>query len=176
MTVSDPVSLPYDDAPILPDWPVIAQASLPDEAATDALAARLSQALCPGDTLLLSGALGAGKTHMARALIRHRTAQPDVPAPSPTFTLIQTYDTPRGEVWHSDLYRLSDVQELDELGLDEALGTALCLIEWPDRMAPEWPMACLLHLAHLPNGTRRATLSAAPGYAPATALRRAMTG
>lgn len=175
MSVSNPVSLPEDDAPILPDWPIVARVSLPDEAASDALAARLSDALAPGDTLLLSGALGAGKTHIARALIRAWSGQPETPVPSPTFTLIQTYGAERGEVWHSDLYRLSDPQELGELGLDEAVGNALCLIEWPDRLAPDWPRACLLHLEHQPDGTRSATLRAAQDYAPATRVSEALS-
>lgn len=175
MTSADPVSSPDDDAPILPDWPLLARVTLADEAASDALALRLALTLQPGDTLLLSGALGAGKTHIARAVIRVLTGRSDEPVPSPTFTLVQTYDTATAEVWHADLYRLSDPQELAELGLDEALGTALCLIEWPDRAAPDWPTACLLHLDREPDDTRKAALFALPGHPAAARLSKALT-
>jgi tRNA threonylcarbamoyladenosine biosynthesis protein TsaE len=174
MTSADPVSLPDDDAPLLPDWPLLARTTLADEAASDALAQRLAMALEPGDTLLLSGALGAGKTHIARAIIRAWTGLPDEPVPSPTFTLVQTYDTPRAEVWHADLYRLSDPQELAELGLDEALGAALCLIEWPDRSAPHWPAGCLLHLERQPDDGRAASLFASPGHVATARLSKAL--
>ncbi len=173
MTSADPVSLPSDDAPILPDWPVSTQIDLADEAASDALAHRLSVVLEPGDTLLLSGALGAGKTHIARALIRSWMGNPDEPVASPTFTLVQTYASDRGEIWHADLYRLSDPQELVELGLDDAFGASLCLIEWPDRIAPDWPRACLLHLKRQDDDTRRATLMVAPGVKMAPRLAKA---
>ena len=108
--------------------------ALPDEAATAALAVRLSGRLDPGDTVLLSGPIGSGKSAFARALIRHRLGDPRAEVPSPTFTLVQTYDTPEGEIWHADLYRLGHVDEIVELGLEEAFDTALCLIEWPDRL------------------------------------------
>ncbi|MEX3017654.1 tRNA (adenosine(37)-N6)-threonylcarbamoyltransferase complex ATPase subunit type 1 TsaE [Gymnodinialimonas hymeniacidonis] len=170
MTSADPVSLPSDDAPILPDWPVAAQLDLGDEDVSNALAQRISDVLETEDTLLLSGALGAGKTHIARALIRRWMGKADEPVPSPTFTLVQTYATKRGDIWHADLYRLSDPQELDELGLDEAFGTDLCLIEWPDRLAPDWPDACLLHLERQPDDTRRAVLLAPEGKAMAARL------
>ena len=173
MTSAEPVSLPADDAPILPDWPVVARADLPDEAATIALAKRLAEHLHPRDTLLLSGALGAGKTHIARALIRAWLSDADASVPSPTFTLVQCYDSPRGEVWHADLYRLSDAQELTELGLDEAFGAAVCLIEWPDRMAPDWPDAALLHLDRTPGDTRQATLRILPEHPAVDRLTRA---
>ncbi len=89
-----------------------------------------------GDTILLSGAVGAGKSHFARALIQLRLAMlgrwEDVP--SPTFTLVQTYDLGEVEVWHADLYRVQDARECLELGLDQAFEQAICLIEWPDRL------------------------------------------
>jgi len=100
---------------------------------TAAFGAALAELLEAGDTLLLSGDLGTGKSHLARSLIRaHIGAAEDVP--SPTFTLVQTYDTPAFEIWHADLYRLGSVQEVEELGLTEAFDTAVCLIEWPDRL------------------------------------------
>ena len=106
-----------------------------DETLTAALARMLAATLRPGQTILLDGPVGAGKTHFARAFIRARQGDAAEDVPSPTFTLVQTYDDPMGtEIWHADLYRLSDPSELAELGLDEALTDAICLIEWPDRL------------------------------------------
>ena len=103
----------------------------PDETAR--LATRLGASLRAGDTLLLEGGIGAGKSHFARALILSRLAEPE-DVPSPTFTLVQTYDLPECELWHADLYRLCDPDQIVELGLLDATSTAICLIEWPDRM------------------------------------------
>lgn len=101
---------------------------------TAMLARCLSFDLRPGDCLRLQGDLGAGKSHFARALIRTRLGDPWAEVPSPTFTLVQTYDAPDGsEIWHADLYRLSDPAELAELGLEDAFSSAITLIEWPDR-------------------------------------------
>ncbi|MBC9246306.1 tRNA (adenosine(37)-N6)-threonylcarbamoyltransferase complex ATPase subunit type 1 TsaE [Paracoccus sp. 11-3] len=106
-----------------------------NETLTAALARMLAATAKPGQTILLDGPVGAGKTHFARAFIRARQGDLAEDVPSPTFTLVQTYDDPRGtEIWHADLYRLTDPSELDELGLDEALDSAVSLIEWPDRM------------------------------------------
>ncbi|MEJ6392939.1 tRNA (adenosine(37)-N6)-threonylcarbamoyltransferase complex ATPase subunit type 1 TsaE [Gymnodinialimonas sp. 2305UL16-5] len=176
--MADPVQIAIDpDSPQRPGWPVIAEATLVDDTATDALGAGLAKILQPGDTLLLSGGLGAGKTHLARALIRAALHHPEEPVPSPTFTLVQTYPLPGGiHIWHADLYRLGDPAELLELGLDEALGTDICLIEWPDRLAPDWPTdASLLHLAV--NGTsRRAHLSLGPDARFGSQLTKVLTG
>ena len=106
--------------------------------ATARLAERLGALLRPGDCLLLDGPIGAGKTHFARALIQSLMELPE-DVPSPTFTLVQTYDTEAGELWHADLYRLSSPDEIEELGLTEAMETAICLIEWPDRLGPLTP-------------------------------------
>ena len=105
----------------------------PDETAE--LAQRLGAQLSAGDTILLTGDVGAGKTHFARALIQSLlAAYEDVP--SPTFTLVQVYDAVSGiEIWHADLYRLSDPSKTEELGLTDAMENAICLIEWPDRLA-----------------------------------------
>ena len=106
--------------------------------ATDALGARLAARLRPGDSVLLSGDLGAGKSHLARAVIRALCGA-GTEVPSPTYTLVQSYDGPFGPILHADLYRLGDASELDELGLSEALGRDLCLIEWPERLAEHGP-------------------------------------
>ena len=103
---------------------------------TARFAAALAPLLGPGDSLLLQGGLGAGKTHFARSLIQARLAANGLAedVPSPTFTLVQTYFDGAAELWHADLYRLSGPDEVFELGLDEAFETAICLIEWPDRL------------------------------------------
>ena len=98
------------------------------------LAARIGAQLRNGDTLLLQGDIGAGKSFFARALIQSLQDHPE-DVPSPTFTLVQTYTTNIGEVWHADLYRLNNPSEAEELGLAEAFSDAICLIEWPDRLA-----------------------------------------
>jgi len=119
--------------------------------------------LRPGDVLLLEGEIGAGKTHFARSLIQSQMDTPE-DVPSPTFTLVQTYDTGTGEIWHSDLYRLTDVSEVMELGLDEAMERAICLIEWPDRLGPDTPDTALhLRFDTLSDSARRITLSWAQG-------------
>lgn len=131
----------------------IRRLALPDQTATEMFAARLAPLLRPGDTLLLSGPIGAGKTTFARALIRAATGNPDEDVPSPTFTLVQTYPTRRGEIWHADLYRLSHAGEALELGLDEAFDGAICLIEWPDRLGDLAPAGALgITLAAGPDG------------------------
>jgi len=110
---------------------------LADEAATAALGARLAGIARPGDVIALHGDLGAGKTTLARALIR-QLAGPETEAPSPTFTLVQTYETPGLPVWHFDLYRLENPGEARELGLEEAVD-GLALIEWPERLGRDLP-------------------------------------
>lgn len=109
--------------------------------ATARLARRIAPALRPGDMLALIGDLGAGKSHFARAIIAHRLAQTgraeDIPSPS--YTLVQTYEADGVEIWHADLYRLGEADEIAELGLDEAFGSAICLVEWADRLGPDLP-------------------------------------
>lgn len=107
--------------------------ALPDEHATERLAADIAAILQPGDTISLSGDLGAGKTTFARNLIRRIADDQRLEVPSPTFTLIQTYDLPRATIAHIDLYRVGDQAELDELGLDDLPPGTVSLIEWPDR-------------------------------------------
>lgn len=118
------------------------QISLADEAATTRFAAAMAAVLRPGDTILLQGPIGAGKSAFARGVIRARLNRME-DVPSPTFTLVQTYDAPDGDIWHCDLYRLTDPSEVLELGLDEAFETAICLIEWPDRLGPDAPDTAL---------------------------------
>ncbi|MFT6676877.1 MAG: tRNA threonylcarbamoyladenosine biosynthesis protein TsaE [Sulfitobacter sp.] len=110
------------------------------------LAALLAPELTSGDVILLTGDVGAGKTHFARSLIQSLLETPE-DVPSPTFTLVQTYDTTTNEIWHADLYRLTSVFEVEELGLLEAFETAICLVEWPDRLGALAPDHALsLHL------------------------------
>ena len=123
--------------------------------ATAALARRIGDILRPGMVLLLEGGVGAGKTHFARSLIQSLLVEPE-DVPSPTFTLVQTYDGRSGEIWHADLYRLSAPDEVIELGLEEAFETAICLVEWPDRLGELAPVDALT-LEFVPEGedTRR---------------------
>lgn len=116
---------------------------------TAALARALAPKLAPGDVILLEGPIGAGKSHFSRSLIQSlQEVVEDVP--SPTFTLVQTYEGRSGEIWHSDLYRLSSVDEIEELGLLEAFEDAICLIEWPDRLRELTPPSAL-HLSLSPD-------------------------
>ena len=108
-------------------------AALADEAATYRLMMDIAALIEPGDTITLSGDLGAGKTTFARALIRHLAGDESVEVPSPTFTLVQTYALPRFALIHADLYRLSSQAELTELGFDDAPEGAVMVVEWPDR-------------------------------------------
>lgn len=105
---------------------------------TARLAVSLGTDLAPGDTVLLHGPVGAGKTHFARQLIQSLLVTPE-DVPSPTFTLVQSYDTTSGPLWHTDLYRIGSSFEIEELGLLEAFETAICLVEWPDRLAELTP-------------------------------------
>jgi tRNA threonylcarbamoyl adenosine modification protein YjeE len=108
---------------------------LPDEDATRKLMIDVAGALKPGDTVTLSGDLGAGKTTFVRALIRYLAGDETIEVPSPTFTLMQTYDLPQFPLLHADLYRLSGAAEMSELGFDDLPGEAVIMMEWPDRAA-----------------------------------------
>lgn len=127
--------------------------SLPDAAATETFGARLGSVLKPGDIVLLHGDLGMGKTTLARGMIAALCGVTD--APSPTYTLVQSYDTESGDwLLHADLYRIEDEGELEELGLDDAFDDAICLIEWPDRLGRYLPSRRLdLHLVQ--DGAQR---------------------
>jgi tRNA threonylcarbamoyladenosine biosynthesis protein TsaE len=115
---------------------------LADEAATTALAERVSAVAEIGDTVALFGELGSGKTVFARAFINARTeTHEDVP--SPTFTLVQTYEFPDPEgaipVYHFDLYRIEEAEEIEELGMEDAFADGISLIEWPERLNGRLP-------------------------------------
>ena len=120
-------------APIAATGPSTFTVALPDEHATRRLMVDIANALQPGDLITLSGDLGAGKTMFARALIRHLAGDPSIEVPSPTFTLMQTYDLPQFPVVHADFYRLSGAAELAELGFDDLPDDAVILVEWADR-------------------------------------------
>jgi tRNA threonylcarbamoyladenosine biosynthesis protein TsaE len=114
---------------------------LADDSATAALGARIGAVAHVGDVVALMGDLGAGKTTLARGLIRSLMGEA-TEAPSPTFTLVQTYAAPGLPIWHFDLYRLNDPREARELGLEEAVD-GLALIEWPERLGRDLPLARL---------------------------------
>ena len=107
-----------------------------------------------GFPILLSGDIGAGKTTFARAALQSVMREPE-DVPSPTFTIVQVYDTTLGEVWHSDLYRLESVDDVAELGLIDAMETDLCLIEWPEILPPECTRTALSLRLSIRNGDAR---------------------
>ena len=113
--------------------------SLPDERATDQLGATLAARLRIGDVVGLKGELGAGKTTLARAILRAAAEDARLIVPSPTFTLVEVYDTPRGSFWHFDLYRLETPEQVIELGWEEALAEGISIIEWPERLGALLP-------------------------------------
>ncbi len=132
---------------------------LPDEAATAHLGAAIGAVLAPGEAVCLTGPLGAGKSSLARGLVR--ALAPDAgDVPSPTFTLVQFYETPDFEIAHFDLYRLTRPDEAFEIGLDEALAAGAALIEWPERLGQHLPPDRLDVEISLDGETRRARLTA----------------
>ncbi len=114
------------------------QLSLPDEAATAALAGELARLARAGDVFALEGELGVGKTFLARAFIR-ALGGGAIEVPSPTFTLHQAYEFPSTTVHHFDLFRLSGPGDTHELGLEDAMAGGITLIEWPERLGPLLP-------------------------------------
>ncbi|NNK77322.1 MAG: tRNA (adenosine(37)-N6)-threonylcarbamoyltransferase complex ATPase subunit type 1 TsaE [Litoreibacter sp.] len=125
---------------------------------TNKLATVLADLARPGLAVLLEGPVGAGKSYLARTVILTLLARDDhtEDVPSPTFTLVQTYQARNLEIWHADLYRLTSTEDLVELGLDAAFETAFCLIEWPDRLGELLPdMAIRISLDHGAGDTHR---------------------
>lgn len=125
---------------------------LADADETARLAVWFSSRLRAGDCLLLQGPVGAGKSHFARALIQARLGRAE-DVPSPTFTLVQTYQADV-ELWHADLYRLTHPDEVLELGLEDAFRSAICLVEWPDRLGKSAPDGAIT-LQFAPNNDAR---------------------
>lgn len=139
--------------------------ALPDPTATRALAQRLAPLARRGDLLALRGELGAGKTEFARAFIQARGAAEEVP--SPTFTLVQTYEPASGAIWHFDLYRLSGPDEVEELGWEEARDDGIVLVEWPDRLGHRLPADRLeIELRQEGETGRRAMLAGYGSWRP----------
>ncbi|MCG9915495.1 MAG: tRNA (adenosine(37)-N6)-threonylcarbamoyltransferase complex ATPase subunit type 1 TsaE [Phenylobacterium sp.] len=130
---------------------------LEDEAATARLGTALAAVLGRGDAICLTGPLGAGKSTLARALIRARTT-PDEDVPSPTFTLVQFYEGADLSIAHFDLYRLTSPDEAFEIGLDEALEDGAVIIEWPQRLEGRLPPHRLDIELVLDGAARRARL------------------
>jgi tRNA threonylcarbamoyladenosine biosynthesis protein TsaE len=135
---------------------------LANEAETAALGARLARAARPGDVITLSGPLGVGKTALARGLIAVLGHDGDVPSPS--FAIVQPYESLEPPVWHVDLYRIEDSREIAELGLDSA-ADALLLVEWPERAGlGAWPQALRLSLDFGQDSERILTAGVPPSW------------
>lgn len=132
---------------------------LPDDDATARFGAELATSLKPGDIVSLEGDLGAGKTALARAIVRTLAGDPTLEVPSPTFALVQPYETPRGAVLHADLYRLAHASDVDELGLLDDPDT-IVLVEWAER-APQIvdAVTVTVHLDIPPGGAGRMAIA-----------------
>jgi tRNA threonylcarbamoyladenosine biosynthesis protein TsaE len=132
---------------------------------TEALGVRLAGALRPGDVVALSGELGAGKTTLARGILRGLGFEADVASPS--FPIVIAYDPPdtRLPLWHVDLYRIEDPAEIEELALEEARLDSALLVEWPERLgAALWPDALRLRLEAAGEGVRALTAGVPPAW------------
>jgi len=129
--------------------------ALPTEADTAKFGAALAKVSQPGDIFLLKGSLGAGKTTFARGFIQY-LAGADEEVVSPTFTLVQTYESARGVIWHFDLYRIDEPDDVLELGLEEAQIEGISLIEWPERLGPYAPRTPLeIEISSASDGASR---------------------
>jgi len=139
---------------------------LTDESATRGLGAMIASALGTGDLIALSGDLGAGKTTLARAILRSLGVAEDVP--SPTFTLVQRYQTQNLAISHFDLYRVESASELNELGLEDALDEGAALVEWPENGLPARLQqdALTIHMVALDHGRREIRVSGANRWRP----------
>ncbi|MEZ5891915.1 MAG: tRNA (adenosine(37)-N6)-threonylcarbamoyltransferase complex ATPase subunit type 1 TsaE [Parvularculaceae bacterium] len=136
---------------------VIAEIELADETATKALGAALARVFRAGDVIRLEGGLGAGKSTLARAAIASLAGERS--APSPTFTLVETYDADHFTLWHFDLYRLEKPEDVYELGIEEALEGAVAMIEWPERIEGMLPEDALTARLEIAGSARRAVFS-----------------
>jgi tRNA threonylcarbamoyladenosine biosynthesis protein TsaE len=135
---------------------------LEDQKATEELGGTLAARLRPGDVVTLQGPLGVGKTALARGILAALGHEGEVP--SPTFAIVQPYDDLHPPVWHVDLFRIEEISELDELGLESAAAGVL-LIEWPDRAGEgAWPQALSLTLDFAEGGARRLTAKVPPSW------------
>jgi tRNA threonylcarbamoyladenosine biosynthesis protein TsaE len=132
--------------------------ALPDEAATERLGAALAARLRPRDMVALEGGLGAGKTTLARAILRAASGDRGLLVPSPTFTLVEVYETPRASFWHFDLYRLEEPGQVFELGWEEARADGVALVEWAERLGGLLPGDRLTVRLAIEGEARRATL------------------
>lgn len=132
--------------------------SLKNEKATIKLGAQLSVLLEPGDVVCLSGSLGAGKSTLARGVIKAAAGAEE--APSPTFTFVETYETPRFLLWHFDLYRLDLPGDVWELGYEDALDDGVMLIEWPERLGGLAPSQALEIGLEIDGMMRKASITA----------------
>ncbi|MES2916434.1 MAG: tRNA (adenosine(37)-N6)-threonylcarbamoyltransferase complex ATPase subunit type 1 TsaE [Pseudomonadota bacterium] len=142
---------------------------LPTETQTRVLGRKLAELARSGDVILLEGPIGAGKSSLARAFIRARLGAGEE-VPSPTFTLVQVYDDHGTEIWHADLYRLTHPDEVWELGLDQAFATAICLVEWPDRLGSHLPPDALrIRLMTVGDGRQALVSGGRAGLAKALA-------
>ena len=131
---------------------------LPDEAATERLGSALAKRLRPRDVVALQGGLGVGKTTLARAILRAASGDPALIVPSPTFTLVEIYDTPMGVFWHFDLYRLEEPEQVFELGWEEARADGTALVEWAERLGTLLPRERLTVTLAMEGDGRRADL------------------
>jgi tRNA threonylcarbamoyladenosine biosynthesis protein TsaE len=133
--------------------------------ATEQFGRALAATVRPGDVIALFGELGAGKTTLARGVLRGLGFDGDVG--SPTFPIVLAYEPPDTALplWHVDLYRIEDAVELDELALDEALDGGAILVEWPERLGARlWSFALQLHLSPRPSGARALTVQVPPAW------------
>ena len=136
---------------------------LPDLAHTRRLGAAIARLLRAGDAVLLAGPLGAGKTELARALLRAACGEPALAVPSPSYTLLQDYESPMGTITHLDLWRLAGPDELAELGWDEVL-RGIVLVEWPDRLGDRRPADALAVTLAQPDPAREARRATLEGW------------
>ncbi len=133
-----------------------------DEASMAKIGERLASVIKSGDVILLEGPLGAGKTTLARGLIQKFCGAHDVP--SPTYTLVETYENAECPLWHFDLYRLEKPEDVWELGLEDALDQAVALIEWPDRIEGLLPADALRLTISIEGKMRAITITASKGW------------